>query len=290
MKDSPAMLRRLPIALVALVVSLAIVLNFGLADEKKAATQGITQAQEWEIHLQSASQAFEDGRHKEAKREYNKALKAAKKLGKKSPEVAECLCEIADFYLSLEKYKDARKNRELALKIEEEIYGAENPKVAASLYFIADALVRENIPSATTEEISSFDERKHTKVLKESEKPLEFLNRVEIIQAKTIGTLTLDYSKTLVLKAALQLERMNNTKIAVSRGFQVIGVPVMVDNLTLDALVSVYLEECDRLKLMCDSALTIQQAQLEPNHPDLVRTRSVLTKLLAEIAFVKGEE
>ena len=291
MRQSSVTVRRLLGTFVAAILNLVIVANSGMADEQKAAAQAMNQTEEWKSHLQSASRAFKDGRSREAEREYNKALKGARKLGKNGPEVAECLCEMADFYLSLEKYKKARKKRGSALKIEEKVYGAESPEVAASLYFIADALVRDKIPSATSERISSRYGDKYDKIWTECQKPLEFLNRAQTIQAKSVGTTPLDYSKTLVLKVALEVERMHNGAVSVGRGFQqALGASVLLGDLTLEELESLYLEECDRLRPMCDSALAIQQAQLEPNHPDLVRAQSVHTKLLKEIEFLRGQE
>jgi tetratricopeptide (TPR) repeat protein len=107
------------VAPVVVTLGLTLITACGSPGAGNNTAQRQDQGPEWRRYLSSGSKACADERYKEAEKSYSRALKCAKKLGKNTAEVAECLREMADLYLTLEKHKKAIKKREEALEIEE---------------------------------------------------------------------------------------------------------------------------------------------------------------------------
>jgi hypothetical protein len=123
---------------------------------------------------------------------------------------------------------------------------------------------------------------------------LELLDRALRIQGKTLEARPLDYSKTLILKVALELERMNNFAIALARGSARGGQQVYLhigdEGVPYQEVESAYLEQCEGLEARCDTAVGIQKAHLPPSHAVLARTQSIQAKLHKEIRFLEKEK
>lgn len=93
---------------------------------------------DWEIANQAGLDALRAGRHAEAEKQFDLAVKEAEGFGAADPRLATCLNNLASLYDTQGKYAQAEPLYTRALAIREKALGADHVDVAVTLNNLAD--------------------------------------------------------------------------------------------------------------------------------------------------------
>ncbi|MFQ5896988.1 MAG: tetratricopeptide repeat protein [Candidatus Methylomirabilia bacterium] len=117
---------RLLVGLLLLVLSLAAACASGMS---------------WERHMVAGVRSYHQGRHAEAERSFQAALKEAERRGPEDPRVATTLNNLAVLYKAQGQYAQAEPLYQRALAIKGKVLGPEHPSLATSLNNLAGLYV-----------------------------------------------------------------------------------------------------------------------------------------------------
>ena len=91
----------------------------------------------WDSYTDAGTKAYQQGKYKEAEKQWEAALKEAEGLGPKDPRLATSLNNLAELYRVQGNYAESEPLHKRALAIYEKALGREHPRVATSLNNLA---------------------------------------------------------------------------------------------------------------------------------------------------------